>query len=214
MNKNRDCRKQNLALFLDLRSRDELMSVGEEIDRRSIPGLSRRAYRNGNAAGNAAVDAAVDAAVETRAARPPTWHSRCSECVVYVVGAFTLVFLLIWAREVYNDEDSNLNGSILGAPGQLRVQVYSNSPQGHAADGQIVIVSSLNGLLREASALFDVQIDRLYTQAGAKVSELSVPSSGRSCLYDGTRCVYDGSSLFAASEGAAFVARESGSDSE
>jgi hypothetical protein len=74
---------------------------------------------------------------------------------------------------------------------------------GHAADGQIVIVSSLNGLLREASALFDVQIDRLYTQAGAKVSELSVPSSGRSCLYDGTRCVYDGSSLFAASEGAA-----------
>ena len=172
------------------------MSVGAEIHRRSIPGLSRRAHGNGNAA----VDAAVDA---TRAARPLTWLSRCSECVVYVAGAFTLVFLLIWAREVYNDEDSNLNGSILGAPGQLRVQVYSNSPQGHAADGQTVIVSSLNGLLREASALFDVQIDRVYTQAGAKVSELSVPSSGRSCLYDGTRCVFDGSSLFAAaSEGA------------
>ena len=206
----------NRASFLSCERAFRLrkMSVGEEIDRRSIPGISRRAYRNGNAAGNAAVDAAVDAAVETRAARPPTWYSRCSESVVYVVGAFTLVFLLIWAREVYNDEDSNLNGSILGAPGQLRVQVYSNSPQGHAADGQIVIVSSLNGLLREASALFDVQIDRLYTQAGAKVSELSVPSSGRSCLYDGTRCVYDGSSLFAASEGAAFVARESGSDSE
>ncbi len=110
--------------------------------------------------------------------------------------------MLVCAREAYNDEDSRLNGALIGAPGKLRVQVYSKSH--HAANGQTVLVSSLKGLVREASTMFNQEIDRIYTKDGLVVSELFVPSAGRSCLYDGTRCVFDGATLFAVVQGASF----------
>ena len=132
---------------------------------------------------------------------------RC--CQHASVGLLAIVgfFLLLLARETYNDEDHVANGAVRGAPGKLRCRVYSHAAHGrvHPADGNTFLVSSLEGLVRDSSRQFSMDVDRVYTNDGLSVSSLWVKSAGRSCLFDGKRCIFDGSSLHVLERGVLFA---------
>ena len=136
-------------------------------------------------------------------------HRVCStgfRAVAVLALALTCLFVLVLAKEYYDAEDSLLNGAARGAPGLVRVRLHCNScEQAHAADGSTVYAHSLRKLRDDASALFAMEFDRIYTSDGSAVSEFFVQGAGRSCLFDGSRCVYDGSDLFAVRRGEPFV---------
>lgn len=136
-----------------------------------------------------------------------TLLGRLGRCCLFAIAAVAALFLCIIAHEVYNDEDSALNGSILGVKGRLRVKLYDNSPHGHPSDGTMSIVSNLDGLLREASSTFSADIDRLFKADGSMITSLDVPGAGRSCLFDGDRCIFDGTVLVAVHRGSSFLPR-------
>ena len=167
------------------------MSIGEE--GRGL--LARRRLDNTRAA----------AAVTTQTIRPQSHLLACCQrCGILAAVALAGLVILL-AREEYNSEDSPLNGALLGTPGIIRVELHSSEPGGHSADGKVVMISNLGALIKQASSLFNADIEAIFTADGARVTELDVPSAGRSCLFDGIRCIFDSSRLFAVARGASFV---------
>ena len=130
--------------------------------------------------------------------------SGCARACLAIIGAVAFLLLALAAQRAYDDEDSPLNGAIIGMTTQIRVRIALNGVV--ASEGHMVLVSRLSGLIRLASKDFAADIDRFYTRrSGAAVSELWVASAGRYCLFDGTRCIHDGSTLVAVRRGEALV---------
>ena len=109
---------------------------------------------------------------------------------------------------LYNDEDSPLNGVLLGTAGVLRLRLFCSGAH-HAQDGILVLPSqkpgSLDKLLKEASSIFSMDVDSLVTASGDRVGE-GLLYEGRACIQDSTpRCLFDGTELYAVPRGQEFV---------
>ena len=103
-------------------------------------------------------------------------------------AVIAVIFACVAASVLYDDEDSSLNGSIIGSQGISRVYLHRNGV--HDASAQPAFATSIRSLRDQASTRFGVRIDSFFDEAGNVVNALDA--------------VFDASPLYAAQYGEAF----------
>ena len=114
--------------------------------------------------------------------------------VLWIIAIAVALFGLVYASVIYDDEDSLLNGAVVGSQGISRVYLHRNGD--HNVGAQLAYATSLRSLRGQASKRFGARIDNFFDAQGKQVASLDA--------------VFDGSPLFAAIFGEAFVGPRGG----